>query len=143
MDMSADPAIIELLHQAGMRRTSPRQAVLELLHQSPVALSHQHLEEQLNGQVDRVTIYRILSAFEEKGLVHRILDPEGQPLYALCSSDCGAGHHHDEHLHFHCDDCGGTYCLDTVAMPQLKLPKGFQMRETRIDVRGRCPKCAV
>lgn len=139
--MPADQAIIDLLHQAGMRRTSPRQAVLEHLFQSPVALSHPDLEERLSGQVDRVTIYRILSAFEEKGLVHRILDPEGQPCYALCSAECGEDHHHDEHLHFHCDVCGGIYCLDSVSMPTLKLPKGFRSRETHIDVRGRCPRC--
>lgn len=139
--MAADPSVIRLLHEAGMRRTGPRQAVLEFIVDREAAVSHQDLETHLAGRVDRVTIYRILSALEEKGIVHRILDPEGQPLYALCSVDCGAHAHHDEHVHFHCRGCGNTYCLEEVAVPALRLPRGFRLDGLEISVQGLCPRC--
>jgi Fur family ferric uptake transcriptional regulator len=141
--MAVDNAVIRILHQAGMRRTGPRQAVLENLLGSDVALSHTELEQRLVNNVDRVTIYRILAAFEDQGIVHRILDPEGHPLYALCKEACDSEHHHDDHVHFHCTLCGDTYCLENVGLPSMHLPAGFKLSELSISARGCCPKCTA
>ena len=141
--MALDNVVIRILHQAGMRRTGPRQAVLENLLGSDVALSHNELEQRLLNNVDRVTIYRILAAFEEQGIVHRILDREGHPLYALCKEACDSEHHHDDHVHFHCTICGSTYCLENVQIPALNLPDGFNLSEQSVSVSGRCSKCGV
>lgn len=132
---------IHILHQAGMRRTGPRQAVLDHLLESDYALSHQELELRLEGRVDRVTIYRILSAFEENGIVHRIMDAQGHPQYALCSAACAGHHHHDEHVHFQCSDCGNTFCLDEVAFPRISLPAGFSLSSLDVTAKGVCGRC--
>ncbi len=130
-----------ILRDAGMRRTGPRQAVLEHLMESDFALSHQELEHRLDGRVDRVTIYRILAAFEEHGIVHKGMAAEGQPQYALCSSSCKGHHHHDEHVHFQCNQCGNTYCLDEVAFPKITLPSGFSLSSLNVTATGKCSRC--
>jgi Fur family ferric uptake transcriptional regulator len=137
-----EPATL-ILRDAGMRRTGPRQAVLEHLLASEHALSHQELENRLEGRVDRVTIYRILAAFEEHGIVHRIMDSQGHPQYAVCSSSCSGHHHHDEHIHFECNRCGNTYCLDEAVFPQVAMPQGFILQTLEIHARGCCPRCAA
>lgn len=134
-------AVTLILRDAGMRRTGPRQAVLEHLMESGYALSHQELETRLEGRVDRVTIYRILAAFEEHGIVHRVMDASGHPQYALCSSSCSGHHHHDEHVHFQCTVCGNTYCLDDVAFPRLSLPVGFVLSTLDVTAKGTCGRC--
>lgn len=70
-------------------------------------------------------VYRTLQSFVEKGLIHLIPTTDNAIKYALCKDDCEAGHHHDNHVHFVCDECGKTTCLDEVTIPSVKLPKGF------------------
>jgi Fur family ferric uptake transcriptional regulator len=62
-------------------------------------------------------------------------------LYALCKENCEAGHHHDNHVHFICDQCGKTICLDDVTIPQVKLPKGFTPNNAEMVVSGICSDC--
>lgn len=139
--MSQVDVITELLQGAGMRRTAPRQHLLEQLLKSEHALSHQDLERNLKGTVDRVTIYRILSAFEERGVIHKVNDTTGVAKYALCSSACGEAHHHDEHIHFHCTQCGKTFCLEESDFPQVKLPRNFRLERLEVNARGICESC--
>ncbi len=60
----------ELLDKHHLKKTAPRLKVLSLLSKKEVATSQPDLESVLND-VDRVTLYRILIAFEEKGIIHK------------------------------------------------------------------------
>lgn len=133
----------ELLQKNALKRTSARLKVLHLFEESDHALSQPELEQHLGEEIDRVTLYRILSAFEEKGIVHKIIDPQGTGKYALCHADCNAGHHHDEHLHFNCIVCHNTYCLENTAVPAVSVPAGFQVNELVLSASGICSKCRV
>ncbi|HEX6913908.1 MAG TPA: transcriptional repressor, partial [Chitinophagaceae bacterium] len=77
----------------------------------------------------------------EKGIIHTIPTADNSVKYALCKDDCEAGHHHDDHIHFLCDDCGTTYCLDSH-IPAVQLPEGFVAVRTDVVVSGRCGKCS-
>ncbi|MCR6720181.1 MAG: transcriptional repressor [Chitinophagaceae bacterium] len=90
---------------------------------------------------DRVTVYRTLQVFVEKGIVHTIPTADNSILYALCKDNCEAGHHHDHHVHFECDHCGTTYCLDDVVTPDIKLPAGYSSEQIDVVVKGRCKAC--
>ena len=50
-------------------------------------------------------------------------------------------HHHDNHVHFVCDECGKTICLDDVLVPDVKLPKGFEPHQSNMVVNGFCNEC--
>ena len=90
---------------------------------------------------DRVTVYRTLQTFVEKGIIHLIPTTDNSILYALCKENCEEGHHHDNHVHFICDGCSKTICLDDVTIPKVKLPKGFPPNHTEMMVSGVCADC--
>jgi Fur family ferric uptake transcriptional regulator len=59
----------------------------------------------------------------------------------LCKDKCEAGHHHDDHVHFVCDACGKTICLEEVTVPLVKLPRGFKPSHAAMVVNGICSDC--
>jgi Fur family ferric uptake transcriptional regulator len=130
-----------ILTNKDVNPTAMRLLVLEFLLKQSSAVSLSDLERGL-GPSDRVTIYRALKKFEEKGLVHSIDDGSGAPKYAICENDCKAGHHHDLHVHFFCNCCKETSCLPKSHIPQVTLPDGFASEEVSLMVKGTCNKCA-
>jgi Fur family transcriptional regulator, ferric uptake regulator len=135
-----EPVIITLKkHQLSI--TDTRKKILNFFLESAGALTHADIEQRTSTEFDRVTIYRTLQTFVEKGIIHVIPSADNAIRYALCKDNCAAGHHHDDHVHFMCDDCGTTYCLDHVSVPKIKLPKGFTANQTDLVVSGVCHKC--
>lgn len=130
----------ELLAKHQLKKTSPRLRVLSLMASKTTATSQPDLEQVIHD-VDRVTLYRILNTFEEKGIIHKVFDLNGTANYALCSTDCEEHHHHDEHVHFNCLACKNVYCLDQQELPQLNMPAGFKAEGVTIYATGICPKC--
>jgi len=133
--------VIATLKSNGLRATAVRKDLLNIFMESEVALSNQDIEDQLK-EVDRITLYRTLKSFQEKGIIHRAFDGTNTARYAACSSGCTAHAHHDEHLHFHCSECDNTFCVDEIAIPKLEMPTGFQARKTSIVVDGICENCS-
>lgn len=132
------------LKNFNLRQTDCRQEVLDVFLSEPHALAHADLEKRVPEHFDRVTIYRTLKTFVDKGLLHKVLDDEGATKYALCRETCHTAdhqHHHD-HVHFKCTVCGLTNCLDDVRIPALSLPAGYQRQEINLLVQGVCPVCS-
>ncbi|KQN38640.1 Fur family transcriptional regulator [Pedobacter sp. Leaf41] len=130
-----------LLLKNGLKRTGARLQVLDVLTHRNSATSQPYLENVIGKDIDRVTLYRILKTFEEKGIIHRVLDKQGTANYAICSSSCTENHHHDEHVHFNCNNCLRVYCLDDVKIPSLKIEKGFKIEDMNLIVSGICKDC--
>ena len=121
--------------------TDGRKKILELFLNSPEALTHADIEKKTGENFDRVTVYRTLQVFVDKGIIHNIPTTDNSILYALCKDNCEEGHHHDNHVHFICDNCNKTICLDDVTVPDVKLPKGFKPRHAEMVVNGICDDC--
>ena len=130
-----------LLRNFQMRATPVRQEILELFLQKAYALSHHDIETEVSNSLDRVTVYRTLKTFLDKGLIHKVLDDEGSLKYALCNDACSTAEHHHDHVHFKCTRCGQTNCLD-VDLPGIKLPRGYQAEAVNILIQGICDRCA-
>lgn len=120
--------------------TAMRLLVLDLLLQQSSAISLSDIEKNLEP-ADRITIYRTLKTFEEKGLTHTIDDGTGTPKYALCAEECDDHEHHDLHVHFYCNSCKETFCLPNSKIPDVMLPNGFAPAEMNLIVKGTCDKC--
>lgn len=138
-DMKA--TIAEILKRNQLSITESRTKILELFQDTGNALSHSMIEQETGKEFDRVTIYRTLQTFVEKGIIHTIPTADNSVLYALCKEACTQGHHHDNHVHFICDQCNTTYCLDNISTPDIKLPKGFIQTQTDLVVSGICKNC--
>lgn len=129
-----------ILAEHKLRITQSRKAVLDSFLAHPHALSQPDLEKMLEDTCDRVTIYRILDSFLQNGILHKVPDNEGKQKYALCDT-CDHDHHHDEHLHFKCDTCGRTECLDEIPLPKIHLPEGYRLNEWNLLIQGYCKEC--
>jgi Fur family ferric uptake transcriptional regulator len=133
--------ILSILKKNQLSITDGRKKILELFLQSNGALAHADIEKNTDAAFDRVTVYRTLQTFVDKGIVHHIPTTDNSILYALCKDQCEAGHHHDNHVHFICDNCNKTICLEDVTVPTVKLPKGFEPRHAEMVVNGICDDC--
>ncbi len=131
----------EILKKNHLSVTGSRQKIMQLFLNSNGALAHADIEKKTGENFDRVTVYRTLQSFVEKGIIHLIPTKDNSIKYALCKDDCEAGHHHDDHVHFICDECSETICLDNVTVPQVKLPKGFTPQHAEMVVNGICGDC--
>lgn len=134
-------AINDILKRNQLSVTGSRKKILDLFLTSNGALAHHDIEEKTGEKFDRVTVYRTLQTFVEKGIIHTIPTPDNSVLYALCKDECTTGHHHDNHVHFVCDNCNVTYCLDDVVTPEVKLPKAFKPKVIEVLVSGICGNC--
>ena len=135
--------IDELLRKSQLSVTGGRRKILELFLQHDGALSHSDIEKKAGEKFDRVTVYRTLQAFLEKGLIHSIPTSDNSIRYALCKDDCSAGQHRDDHVHFICNSCGNTVCLEDVVVPGIKLPRGYVVQQVEMLVSGVCKSCAA
>jgi Fur family transcriptional regulator, ferric uptake regulator len=132
----------EILKENNLRVTSCRRDVLATFIGKKVALSHGDLEEALKENFDRVTIYRTLKTFLDNDLIHKVLDDSGTTKYALCSHDHDEPHHDHEHVHFKCEICGDTSCIQELNLPKITLPEGYIGKETSLLILGICKKCS-
>jgi len=132
---------VEILRQNQLKNTKQRVRVLEEIASDSAAISQPELEKKLGKEIDRVTLYRILNIYEDKGILHRIIDINGTANYAICSSACTAHHHHDEHVHFNCTNCSKIYCL-AVSVPPINIPSGFKTEAMNFIAYGICDKCS-
>lgn len=129
-----------ILSDHDLRKTKVRVAVLNAYLNNKAAISHPDMEAML-PDLDRVTLFRTLKTFEEKGIIHQAIDGTSATKYALCHADCSEENHFDNHAHFHCTDCGDTICLDKVSVPNVELPSGYRMQNAQLVMQGRCDKC--
>jgi len=129
------------LTRHALRQTPMRRAVLKAMAESPFALSGHEIEEQIGADVDRITLYRTLRTFEEKGLIHRVIDKSDIVRYAACSIECSEHEHFDNHVHFKCTSCQHIYCLNQVAIPVVTLPAHFQAISRDYLLAGVCREC--
>ena len=134
--------IKDILKRNNLSVTGSREKILSLFLNQEGALAHGDIEKRAGEKFDRVTVYRTLQTFVEKGIIHAIPTADNSIRYALCKDHCTEGHHQDHHIHFVCTTCGNTYCLDDVVTPEVKLPKGYVSSHIEVVVDGVCRSCS-
>lgn len=138
--------VLEKLKSAGHRITKSRLQVLAVLENTKKALSPADIfqlvakSKKETPDLDRVTVYRILEAFEELEIVH----PVGNGRYIYCAHQaCG----HERHFITICTKCGATNEVGASAefsdslSVLLKKKIGFLMSSEFFVVRGLCKNC--
>ncbi len=123
-----------------IRATPLRVSILEVFSQQKSAISKQEIESSLKN-IDRITLYRNLKIFEEKGLIHKVLNTSNIAKYAICLDHCSHEEHADSHIHFECTSCQETTCLDEVPIPKVKLPAKYSPTSMALTITGICEKC--
>lgn len=139
--MKQTQQIQQLLKRNQLSVTDSRLRILELFFQQDGALAHADIEKKSGAGFDRVTIYRTLQTFVDKGIIHTIPTADNAVRYALCKDDCTEGHHQDHHVHFVCERCSNTICLEDIEVPAIRLPEGYTATHTEVVVNGICRNC--
>lgn len=123
------------------RNSDSKTQILALLKTRGIAMSHKDILLATHATWDRVTIYRALDRLIEEEKIHKIVSLTGVIQYALCKECSVLEHHeHHQHVHFSCQKCEQTICLETV-QPKIVLPNGFNTMEQQILLSGICNHC--
>jgi Fur family ferric uptake transcriptional regulator/Fur family zinc uptake transcriptional regulator len=135
---------LDLLREKGMKTTTPRRQVLEILLERREPLSHTEIYERLAALnpkrlPDRVTLYRVLSAFSDARLVHQIQGTDGTARFCVHDPPCGGCP--GNHPHFLCRSCGRMLCLSEQSLPHVEVPEGAIVEGKQLLVFGLCPLC--
>lgn len=124
------------------RNSSTKNKIIEILSSSTSALAHKDFQDIMGNSCDRVTIYRALERLFEEGKIHKITNFDGVIVYALCKNCDNHNHiHQDEHIHFSCEKCKTTQCLE-LNLPKIELPKNYKISQKQFLFSGICPKCS-
>ena len=131
--------IISRLESKGIRPTANRILVMKTLmgEQNPQSLSN--LERKMVS-MDKSSIFRTLTLFLEHDVVPAFEDGRGVLCYELCEEK-GACDHHDGHIHFYCESCQRSFCMEDIHIPSFELPEGFYPHSISFVIKGECPDC--
>lgn len=136
----------KVLRSRGGRVTKSRLEVLSLIAAARQPQSQSCIRERLKksgskGQVDRVTLLRMLQDFVEAGLLHRLV-PSGD--YIACSH-LSCNHHH--HAVLSCEDCGESNEIELTEksfapiVAHLHRTHGFLLKNHHFQLFGLCKNC--
>lgn len=129
------------LKKAGLKATLPRIKILEFLERSDVRhMSAEDLYKAMlesGEEVGLATVYRVLTQFEQAGLVTRHHFEGGHSVFEL-----NEGTHHD---HILCIKCGRVdeFVDKTIEERQLRIAaeKGYEMTDHSLYIYGVCQAC--
>ncbi|PRX57466.1 Fur family transcriptional regulator [Flagellimonas meridianipacifica] len=127
----------QILEEKGLKKTKVRMALLHHFLQLKHAQSYNDLQLALKNEIDKSTLYRNLTSFEQAGIIHRINDHSGTSKYAFGELPKGG----QDHAHFVCENCETVYCMEVSTPLQLNVPKGFKTKNVQTIIKGICSKC--
>jgi len=137
----SEPKEYNEIKQAGLKITVPRTKILALLGQSPTRhMSAEDIYKEFlaeDQEIALATIYRVLTQFEQAGIVIRHNFGDNQSVFEL-----DQGEHHD---HLICVRCNGVkeFVDDTIEQRQESIAKkfGYEMTDHELNIYGICKEC--
>lgn len=134
---------IEELKSTGLKATLPRLKILDIFQNG--ALRHMTAEDvfrvllEERSDIGLATVYRVLTQFEQAGILIRSNFESGKAVYEL-----NEGQHHD---HFVCTSCGKVeefYDPEIEKRQQsIAKSKGWIVHDHSMALYGQCAECAV
>ncbi len=132
------------LRKAGLKVTLPRMKILEILERSAEGEQrHMSAEDvykalmEAGEEIGLATVYRVLTQFEQAGLVTRHHFEGGHSVFEL-----NAGGHHD---HIVCVRCGRVdeFVDETIEARQRAIARkaGYEMTDHCLYIYGVCADC--
>ena len=131
---------VKELKSAGLKVTTPRLKILKILETSDNRhLSVDDIYRQLllqNQEVGVATIYRVLTQFEQSGIVQK-LHFEDKSVFELSNAE-----HHD---HLICTECGKieefTNAIIEDCQDKIAANFGFELTDHSLHLYGICANC--
>jgi len=134
---------IEELKSTGLKATLPRLKIMEIFQQGKQR--HMTAEDVFRvlledrSDIGLATVYRVLTQFEQAGILMRSNFDGGKAVYEL-----NEGQHHD---HFVCTGCGKVeeFFDGEIKKRQQRIAKdrGWQVHDHAMALYGLCAECAA
>lgn len=131
----------EHIQNAGLRRTSQRDLILEIFLRTEDHLTSEDLHKLVHKHdqtVGLTTVYRTLKLLTEAGLAREVGFGDGKTYYE---------HHynHDHHDHMICTECGKVieFFSEEIESKQDEIASNFGFKPTHHSLRmwGICAEC--
>ena len=138
-------SLVEELTSKGVRITTQRRALAEVIQEAKQHLDVASLLEQAKKReprIDRATVYRTIELLKKMRLVDELdlMHLSGEKHYYEVKTRA-------DHIHLACFECGR---IEEFASPLLERLKsevgretGFEVRVTRLEIGGRCRACCA
>jgi Fe2+ or Zn2+ uptake regulation protein len=130
----------ELLNLVGLRKTSQRALILEIIRRGQGHLDADEVYRRARKKHPRLslsTVYRTLQTLKELGLIEEVHLDKAHHHYEIKSSY--------EHNHLVCLGCGKVVefeCpMSQKMMADVSRDKGFEVINTEVRMTGYCPDC--
>jgi len=128
-----------LLHSRKLKVTPTRLEVLQTLQKYNSAVTFTVIQKACK-KTDRVTLYRTIQSFLDKGIIHKAFQSEDETYFALCSHNCSSEAHFHNHIHFKCTNCNKVTCEHLSEEMKIVLPQ-FEIHKVDINISGICIRC--
>jgi Fur family ferric uptake transcriptional regulator len=138
------PSLVEEFSAKGLRLTSQRRAVLEIIQNSGEHLDAAallKLARERDATIDRATVYRTIGLLKKLRLVDELdlMHLSGEKHYYEVRTGL-------DHIHLACFQCGKIEEFGSPLFERLKQEigreRGFNVNVVRMEVGGRCSNCA-
>jgi Fe2+ or Zn2+ uptake regulation protein len=134
-----DPTSHESAMPSDLRMTPQRRQVLDVLQEScdhPTAIEvFMRAKERMPG-ISLATVYNCLETLTDHGMIRQVNLERASSRY--CANL-------QEHVHFHCENCGLVIDAPPLEIIDAKklwgLPDGVTLTGMDVAIRGRCPDC--
>jgi Fur family ferric uptake transcriptional regulator len=131
---------VDDLKQSGLKATLPRLKILEVFQTAPVRhMTAEDVFKRLlmeDADIGLATVYRVLTQFEQAGILARSHFEQGKAVYEL-----DEGKHHD---HLVCLDCGRVEEFYDAEIEQrqheVAAAKGFKLQDHALSLYAACTK---
>ncbi len=136
-----------LLKQNGLKVTTQRVAILEVLNDRPgehlTAEEIYDVVKQKYPEIGLATVYRTIQLLSELNVIDKLNLDDGYARYEIGTDKSEESGHH--HHHLICLDCGNIYAFQDDLLETLEQriedTLGFQVVDHEVKLYGHCKKC--
>ena len=130
----------KILNTAGLRNTTQRSIILEIIHLGEEHLDADEIHRRAKEKQPRIslsTVYRTLQKLKNLGLLEELHFDEEHHHYEI--------KHPTEHHHLVCLGCGKIvefqYPLARLVKKNIAEAKDFEITSSEVRIAGYCPDC--
>ena len=134
--------IIEIFKNKGIHITENRVTLYSLIREQKNALSINYINKHFSSIIDRVSIYRIIKIFIDKGLLLKVINAEKEAAYIFNDNEITKTKTIKNRIaYFVCIACKSTIILNENLYKSFKLPQNMQITNCQLIIEGKCKKC--
>jgi len=131
---------VNYLKRLNIRPTPIRLEIIQIFLKENKAIGYNAIKEKIKKTKDKVTIYRTIALFLEKGILHKVNDGERECKYALRFFS-EENEKTNDHLHFKCEKCSKIICIEEATINIENFPEKYKLLKLNLFAEGICDDC--